>query len=82
LVIAKKRQEAKAIETDKSSQNSTPTSNVQQECEKIEEYNKKGMARDLFKKIKYFRGQFTSRNGIITDQHGKYLSNGDEIKNK
>ncbi|CAF5182070.1 unnamed protein product, partial [Rotaria magnacalcarata] len=33
-------------------------------------------------KIKYFRGQFIPRNGILTDQNGKHLINGDEIKNK
>ena len=55
---------------------------ILQECEKVEEYNKRGMTRDLYKKIKYLRGQFTPRNGTLTDQNGKHLSNGDEIKNK
>ena len=32
-----------------------------QECEKVEEYNKKGIPRDLFKKIKHFRGQVIPR---------------------
>ncbi|CAF1268889.1 unnamed protein product [Rotaria magnacalcarata] len=50
--------------------------------EEGEEYNKEGMTRDLFKKIKYFRGQFTPRNDTLTDKNGKHLTNGDEIKNK
>ena len=53
-----------------------------QECEKVEEYNKRGMTRDLFKKIKQLRGQFIPRNGTITDQNGKHLTNDDDIKNK
>lgn len=40
------------------------------------------MTRDLYKKIKYLRGQFTPRNGTLTNQNGKHLANGDEIKNK
>ncbi|CAF1413687.1 unnamed protein product [Adineta steineri] len=40
------------------------------------------MTRDLFKKIKYLRGQFIPRNGSLTDSNGKDLTNGPEIKNK
>ena len=92
LEIAKKRREAKAngnrqaftklnadfqhvARKDKERQ-------IIQECEKVEEYNKRGMTRDLFKKIKQLRGQFIPRNGTLTDQNGKHLTNGDEIKNK
>ncbi|CAF3528318.1 unnamed protein product [Adineta steineri] len=92
LEIAKKRQDAKsngnkqtfkqlnadfqrAARKDKEKQ-------IMQECEKVEEYNRKGMTRDLFKKIKYLRGQFIPRNGSLTDSNGKHLTNGPEIKNK
>ena len=77
MEIAKKRREAKAngkrqtftkfnadfqlvARKDKERQ-------IIQECEKVEEYNKRGMTRDLFKKIKQLRGQFIPRNGTLTD---------------
>ncbi|CAF4636330.1 unnamed protein product, partial [Didymodactylos carnosus] len=40
------------------------------------------MTRDLFKKIKHFRGQFIPKNGTLTDSSVKHLTNGHEIKNK
>ena len=40
------------------------------------------MTRDLFKRIKYLRGHFIPKIGNLTDQNGKHLTNGDEIKNK
>ena len=55
---------------------------IQNECKKIEEYNKKGRTRDLFKKIKELRGQFAARNGIILDRNGKQLSDAEEIKKR
>ncbi|CAF1550752.1 unnamed protein product [Rotaria magnacalcarata] len=92
LEIAKKRREAKAngngqvftkLNADfQRAARKDKEKQIMQECEKVEEYNKKGMTRDLFKKIKYFRGQFIPRNGILTDQNGKHLINGDEIKHK
>ncbi|CAF3391752.1 unnamed protein product [Rotaria socialis] len=92
LEIAKKRREAKAngnrqvitkLNADfQRAARKDKEKQIMQECEKVEEYNKKGMTRDLFKKIKYFRGQFIPRNGTLTDQNGKHLINGDEIKNK
>jgi exonuclease III len=92
LEIAKRRQEAKAngnrqaftklnadfqraVRKDKEKQ-------IMQDCEQVEEYNKKGMTRDLFKKIKHLRGQFIPKNGTLIDPNGKHLSNGHEIKNK
>ena len=55
---------------------------VNEECGKIEEYNKKGMTRDLFKKIKHLQGQFSARNGTLLNREGKQISNGEEIKNR
>ena len=49
-------------------------------AKKVEEYNRKGKTRDLFKKIKELRGQFAARNGIILNRNGKQLSDAEEIK--
>lgn len=57
-------------------------SQINQECEKIEEYNKRGMTRDLFRKIRNLQGQITTKNGTLVDHKGKQISNGEEIKNK
>jgi hypothetical protein len=92
MEIARKRREAKAngnrqaftklnADFQRAARKDKETQIIQ-ECEKIEEFNKKGMTRDLFKKIKYFRGQFTPKNGTLADQNGKQLTNGNEIKNK
>ena len=40
------------------------------------------MTIDLFKRIKYLRGHFIPKIGNLTDQNGKHLTNGDEIKSK
>ncbi|CAF1336137.1 unnamed protein product [Rotaria magnacalcarata] len=58
------------------------TQQIQNECKKVEEYNKKGKTRDLFKKIKELRGQFVARNGIILNRNGKQLSDAEEIKKR
>ena len=52
---------------------------IQQECEKAEEYNKEGKTRGLFKKIRDSQDQFVARNGTLLE---KQLSNADEIKNR
>ncbi|CAF1583727.1 unnamed protein product [Didymodactylos carnosus] len=55
---------------------------LKEECQKIEEDNQKGRTRDLFKKIREVKGKFTSKTGILKDQEGRSLSEGEEIKKR
>ena len=54
-------------------------SNQRQE---IEENNKMGKIRDLFKKIRDTKGTFHVKMGTIKDRNGKNLSEADKIKKK
>ena len=47
---------------------------------KIEESNRMGKARDLFKKIKDTKGTFHAKMGTIKDRNGMDLREADEIK--
>lgn len=48
----------------------------------IEENNRKGKTRDLFKKVRELKNHFSSRNATIAKHHGKQLSDGQQIKNR
>ena len=43
------------------------------QCKEIEENNKMGKTRDLFKKIRDTKGTFHARMGTIKDRNGKNL---------
>ena len=49
---------------------------------KIEENNRMGKARDLFKKIGDIKGIFHSRMGTIKDRNGVDLTEAQDIKNR
>ena len=40
------------------------------QCKKIEEYNRMGKTRDLFKKIRDTKGPFNAKMGTIKDRNG------------
>ena len=42
-----------------------------EQCKEIEENNRKGKTRDLFKKIRNIRGRFHPKMGTIKDRSGK-----------
>ena len=46
----------------------------------IEENNRMGRTRDLFKKIRDAKGKFHARMGTIKDINGKVLTEAEEIK--
>ena len=50
------------------------------QCKEIEENNRMGKTRDLFKKIRDTKGTFHAKMGMIKDRNGKDLTEADEIK--
>ena len=51
-------------------------------CKEIEENNRMGKTRDLFKKIGDIRGIFYARMGMIKDRNGEDLTEAEEIKKR
>ena len=45
------------------------------QCKEIEESNRMGKTRDLFKKIRDNKGTFHAKMGIIKDRNGMYIPN-------
>ena len=52
------------------------------QCKEIEENNRKGKTRDLFKKIRDTKGTFHAKMGSITDRNGMYLKEAEDIKKR
>ena len=50
------------------------------QCKEIEENNRMGKTRDLFKKIRDIKGIFHTKMGTIKDRNGKDLTEMEEIK--
>ena len=53
---------------------------VSDQCKEIEENNRMGKTRDLFKKIKNTKGTFHAKMGTIKDRNGKDLIEAKDIK--
>ena len=51
-------------------------------CKEIEENNRMGMTRDLFKKIRHTKGIFHAKMGTIKDRNGMDLTEAEDIKKK
>ena len=49
---------------------------------KIEEYNRMGKIRDLFKKIRDTEGTFHAKMGSIKDRNGMHLTEAEDIKKR
>ena len=49
-------------------------------CKEIEENNRLGKTRDLFKKIRDTKGTFRAKMGSIKDRNGKDLTEAEDIK--
>ena len=47
------------------------------QCKEIEENNRMGKTRDLFKKIRYTKGTFHAKMGSIKDRNGRDLTEAD-----
>ena len=51
-------------------------------CKEIEENNRMGKTRDLFKKIRDTKGTFYAKMGIIKDKNGTDLTEAKDIKKR
>ena len=52
------------------------------QCKEIEEKNKMGKTRDLFKKIRDTKGTFQAKMGSIKDRNGLDLTEAEDIKKR
>ena len=52
------------------------------QCKEIEENNRMGKTRNLFKKIKDTRGTFPAKTGSIKDRNGMDLTEAEDIKKR
>ena len=52
------------------------------ECKEIEENNRMGKTRDLFKKIRDTKGTFHAKMGTIKDRNGRDLTEAEDIKKR
>ena len=52
------------------------------QCKEIEENNRLGKTRDLFKKIRDTKGTFHTKMGSIKDRNGMYLAEAEDIKKR
>ena len=52
------------------------------QCKEIEENNRMGKTRDLFKKIRDTKGIFHSKMGLIKDRNDKDLTEAEDIKKR
>ena len=55
---------------------------LSEQCKEIEENNKMGKTRDLFKKIRDTKGTFHAKMGSIKDRIGMYLTEAEDIKKR
>ena len=52
------------------------------QCKDIEENNRMGKTRDLFKKIRYTKGTLHAKMGLIKDRNGMDLTEAEDIKKR
>ena len=52
------------------------------QCKEIEEKNRMGKTRDLFKKIRDIKGTFHAKMGSINDRNGLDLTEAEDIKKR
>ena len=55
---------------------------VSDQCKEIDEKNRMGKTRDLFKKIRDTKGRFHAKMGLIKDRNGMDLTEAEDIKNR
>ena len=53
---------------------------LRDQCKEIEENNRMGKTRDLFKKIRDIKGTFQAKMGLIKDRNGMDLTEAEDIK--
>ena len=55
---------------------------LRDQCKEIEENNRMGKTRDVFKKIRDTKGTFHAKMGSIKDRNGRDLKEAEDIKKK
>ena len=55
---------------------------LRDQCKEIEENNRMGKTRDLFKIIQDTKGTFHAKIGMIKDRNGMYLTEAEDIKKR
>ena len=55
---------------------------LRDQCKEIEENNRMGKTRDLFKKIRDTKGTFHAKMGTIKDRNGMDLTEAEDIKKR
>ena len=55
---------------------------ISEQCKEIEENNRMGKTRDLFKKIRDTKGAFRAKIGTIKDRNSKDLTEAEDIKKR
>ena len=55
---------------------------LRDQCKEIEENNRMGKTRDLFKKIRDTKRKFHAKMGTIKDRNGKHLTEAEEVKKR
>ena len=55
---------------------------LRDQCKEIEENNRMGKTRDLFKKIRDTKGTFHAKMGSIEDRNGMELTEAEDIKKR
>ena len=91
LQIAEKRREAKAKEKNKDIHLNAELQRIARrdkkaflsdQCKEIEENNRMGKTRDLFKKIRDTKGTFHAKLGSIKDNNSMDLTEAEDIKKR
>ena len=52
------------------------------QCKEIEENNTMGKTKDLFEKIRYAKGTFHAKMGLIKNRNGMALTEAEDIKKR
>ena len=55
---------------------------LSEQCKEIEENNRMGKTRDLFKKIRDAKGTFHAKMGSIKDRNGMDLTEAEDVKKR
>ena len=55
---------------------------LRDQCKEIEENNRMGKTRDLFKKIRDTKGIFHAKTGLMKDRNGRDLTEAEDIKKR
>ena len=55
---------------------------LSKQCKEIEENNRMGKTRDLFKKVRDTKGTFYAKTGTIKDRNGMGLTEAEDIKKR